>query len=237
MHYTAGASAESSVNWLINPDAKASAHLVIDRDGSIVQLVDFNRKAWHAGKSQWRGISGLNNHSIGIELDNPGILQGSPGSWRTSWGRPVPDTEVLVKARSSDNALVGWHTYTEVQLEVAREASLALVRHYNLEEMVGHEDIAPGRKKDPGAAFPMSSFQSLMAGRDSDDAEDVFETTTDLGCSISHRKAAKCSRTFHVGSQGSPTACEHGGPEVRVDPPLDINGAHRCHRLADDRGG
>jgi hypothetical protein len=58
-----------------------------------------------------------------------------------------------------------------------------------------------------------------------------------VGCSISHRKAAKCSRTFHVGSQGTPTACEHGGPEVRVDPPLDINGAHRCHRLADDRGG
>ena len=87
---------------------------------------------------------------------------------------------MLVKARSSDDSLVGWHTYTEVQLEVAREASLAIVRHYNLEEVVGHEDIAPGRKKDPGAAFPMSTFQSLVAGRDSDDAEDIFETTTAL---------------------------------------------------------
>ncbi len=180
MHYTAGASAESSVQWLTNPAAKASAHLVIGRDGSITQLVDFNRKAWHAGKSSWRGVIGLNSYSIGIELDNPGILQGSPGSWRTSWGRLVPDSEVLVKTRSSDNALVGWHTYTEVQLEAAKECSLAIVRHYGLEEIVGHEDIAPVRKKDPGAAFPMLSFQSLIAGRDSDDAEDIFETTTAL---------------------------------------------------------
>ncbi len=180
MHYTAGSSAESSINWLTNPDARASAHLVIGRDGSIVQLVNFNRKAWHAGKSQWRGISGLNGHSIGIELDNPGILQGSPGSWRTSWGRLVPDSEVLVETSDSDNVLIGWHTYTEQQLDVAREAALALVRHYELEEILGHEDIAPSRKKDPGAAFPMSSFRSLLEGRESDDAEDIYETTTAL---------------------------------------------------------
>ena len=54
LHYTAGASAESSVRWLCNPEAKASAHLVIGRDGSITQLVAFDRKAWHAGKSEWR---------------------------------------------------------------------------------------------------------------------------------------------------------------------------------------
>ncbi|OLQ74063.1 hypothetical protein BIT28_19450 [Photobacterium proteolyticum] len=180
MHYTAGASAESSVNWLTNRDANASAHLVIGRDGSIVQLVDFNRKAWHAGKSHWRGISGLNSHSIGIELDNPGLLQGAPGNWRTTWGRLVPDSEVLVEKRESDNATLGWHTYTEQQLEVAREVSLALVRHYNLDEIIGHEDIAPNRKRDPGTAFPMLSFQHLIEGRDSDDGEDIFKTTVAL---------------------------------------------------------
>ncbi|WP_320042531.1 N-acetylmuramoyl-L-alanine amidase [uncultured Desulfobacter sp.] len=180
MHYTAGASASSSVSWLTNRDAKASAHLVIGRDGSITQLVDFNRKAWHAGRSAWRGIQGLNSHSIGIELDNPGILKGAHGSWRTSWGRPVPDTEVFILSDGFGNSSVGWHTYTEIQLEVAREVSLALVRHYDIEEVVGHEDIAPGRKKDPGPAFPMTAFQSLIIGRDSDEAEEVFETTTDL---------------------------------------------------------
>jgi pimeloyl-ACP methyl ester carboxylesterase len=58
-----------------------------------------------------------------------------------------------------------------------------------------------------------------------------------VGCSIFHRNAAKRSCSFDVGSQGAPTACEHGGPEMRMDPLLDINAAHRCHRLADDRGG
>ncbi len=180
MHYTAGSSAESSIRWLTNPDARASAHLVIGRDGSTTQLVDFNRKAWHAGQSQWRGIQGLNGHSIGIELDNPGILQGQPGNWKTSWGRPVPDSEVLVKARNPGDPSIGWHTYTEVQLEAAREVSLALVRHYELEEVIGHEDIAPGRKQDPGAAFPMTSFQSMVTGRDSDNADDIFTTTAAL---------------------------------------------------------
>lgn len=180
MHYTAGASAESSVNWLINPKAKASAHLVIGRDGSITQLVDFNRKAWHAGQSIWRGINGLNSHSIGIELDNPGLLLGAAGSWRTTWGRSVPDSEVLVKVNAADNTEMGWHTYTEVQLEVAKEVAVTLVRQYKLEEIIGHDDIAPGRKKDPGDAFPMASFQGIIAGRESDDAETIFKTTTAL---------------------------------------------------------
>lgn len=180
MHYTAGSNAASSVNWLLNPQAKASAHLVIGRDGSIVQLVDFNRKAWHAGKSEWRGIIGLNNHSIGIELDNPGLLKGSPGSWKTSWGRTVADADVMVKAIENSGVMQGWHTYTEIQLEVAREVSLNLVRHYNLEEVIGHEDISPGRKNDPGEAFPMSTFQNLVAGRNNDDSEYVYKSTTAL---------------------------------------------------------
>jgi len=73
-HYTAGRSAESSINWLCNKKAKASAHLVVGRDGSITQLAPFNVKTWHAGKSHWAGLTGLNSHSIGIELDNAGEL-------------------------------------------------------------------------------------------------------------------------------------------------------------------
>lgn len=180
MHYTAGASAESSIAWLTNPDAKASAHLVIGRDGSITQLVNFDRKAWHAGRSHWRDVSGLNGHSIGIELDNPGLLQGAPGKWRTAWGRPVADSEVIEAPRPFDGQLLAWHSYTELQLEAAKEAAMALVRHYGLEEIVGHEDIAPGRKNDPGPAFPMTSFRNLAAGREDDDDEPVYKTTTGL---------------------------------------------------------
>ncbi len=75
MHYTAGSSAEGSVSWMCNPAAKAAAHLVIGRDGSLTQLAPFNRITWHAGKSEWEGRSGLNGFSIGIELDNAGKLE------------------------------------------------------------------------------------------------------------------------------------------------------------------
>ena len=70
MHYTAGASAESSIDWLTNPDARASAHVLIARDGGITQLVPFDRRAWHAGRSRWKDRTGLNGWSFGIELDN-----------------------------------------------------------------------------------------------------------------------------------------------------------------------
>lgn len=182
MHYTAGASAESSISWLTNKNAQASAHLVISRDGDVTQLVDFNKKAWHAGRSSWRGLSGMNNHSIGIELDNPGVLVGEPTRWKTQFGRSVSDDDVVVTYDDRGNA-VGWHAYTEKQLEVAREVSVILANHYNLRDILGHEDIAPGRKKDPGPAFPMSLFKSSIMGRNDDSDEDsdaIYYTTTTL---------------------------------------------------------
>ena len=85
MHYTAGLGLDGAVAWLSNPAAKASAHLVIGRDGRIVQLVAFNRKAWHAGLSRWGDLEGLNAYSIGIELDTPAACSGAakaPGCTR-----------------------------------------------------------------------------------------------------------------------------------------------------------
>jgi N-acetylmuramoyl-L-alanine amidase len=179
MHYTAGASAESSISWLTNPNARASAHLVIGRDGSITQLVAFDRKAWHAGISQWRGLSGLNSHSIGIELDNVGVLTGGPGAWRTSFRRPIPDDEVVVAAHPNGGPERGWHDYTEAQLEAALAASLAIVGHYKLDDVLGHEDIAPGRKQDPGPAFPLESIRAAVLGR-AEDVEPVYACTANL---------------------------------------------------------
>jgi N-acetylmuramoyl-L-alanine amidase len=68
IHYTAGSSAESAVNWLANPTSKVSAHIVIDRSGKIYQIIPFNKVAWHAGKSEYGGRNGFNSFSIGIEL-------------------------------------------------------------------------------------------------------------------------------------------------------------------------
>jgi hypothetical protein len=86
VHFTAGRSAESSVRWLTDKRAKASAHVVIGEDGAITQLVPFNVVAWHAGTSKWKAREGLNRYSIGIELDNPGAPgpSGARGSARRS---------------------------------------------------------------------------------------------------------------------------------------------------------
>lgn len=97
LHYTAGSSAASTVAWFRNPRSRVSAHLVIGRDGSITQLVPFNHEAWHAGRSSWGSLSGLNRHSIGIELDNAGCLVRSGGKWVSPLTRrSYPDSEVTV---------------------------------------------------------------------------------------------------------------------------------------------
>lgn len=179
MHYTAGASAESSIRHLTKNGAGASAHVVIGRDGAVTQLVPFNKVAWHAGVSRWQGLSGLNQHSIGIELDNAGPLEGVPGAWRSWFKRLYPDDEVVVAAHKHDGIERGWHDYTEAQLDAALEVSEALFQRYRLIDILGHDDIAPERKQDPGPAFPMEHFRSRLSGRAAD-AFDQFVTTTEV---------------------------------------------------------
>ncbi len=179
MHYTAGASAESSISHLTKKEARASAHLVIGRDGGITQLVSFNRVAWHAGRSRWNGLTGLNQHSIGIELDNAGPLEGGPGQWRSWFGRLYPNDDVVVATHRLEAIERGWHRYSEAQIAAAREAAEAIVTHYGLIDILGHDDIAPERKQDPGPAFPMQSFRDSLLGRADDDFE-LFVTTTAL---------------------------------------------------------
>lgn len=179
MHFTAGRSAESSVNWLTNPAAKASAHLVIGRDGSIAQLVPFNHIAWHAGRSSWESLDGLNRYSIGIELDNPGKLVRSGNRWRAWFGGEYNPNEVIEAVHKHGGESFGWLTYTPAQLEAALEASSLLMGRYGLSDVVGHDDISPGRKVDPGPAFPMREFRSRLLGRAEE--EDLrYRTTTHL---------------------------------------------------------
>jgi N-acetylmuramoyl-L-alanine amidase len=180
MHYTAGVSAESSVSWLTNPAAKASAHLVIGRDGKITQLVAFNRIAWHAGQSQWAGRGGLNGFSIGIELDNAGHLERAGSRWvSTASKRVYADDDVLVANHKQDKPGTppsGWHEYSEAQIDAASQVGLALMEKYQLKDVLGHEDIAPGRKSDPGPAFPLASFRARLMGRASDTQEQYVTT-------------------------------------------------------------
>lgn len=182
MHYTAGRSAESSIHWLTDPRAKASAHLVIGRDGGITQLVPFNAVAWHAGASSWEGVSGLNHHSIGIELDNVGRLDRIAGKWVSPLKIVVPDDQVRVANHRNDTPgapASGWQTYTPEQIEAVFAVAQTLIAHYQLKDILGHDDIAPGRKSDPGPDFPLPSLRARLFGRQEDDPP-VFASTVAL---------------------------------------------------------
>jgi N-acetylmuramoyl-L-alanine amidase len=173
MHYTADGGS-SALNWFASSSntQKVSAHVVIARDGNITQCVPFNRKANHAGPSEWKGVKGLNSHSIGIEMVGYGIVEGGPGSWRAG-GKTIPDSEVLVATHKFGKPKGGWTRYPQAQLDAAQELAKLLVKEYGLEDVIGHDDIAPDRKTDPGPAFPMETFRAaaLLKGTLGPDAK------------------------------------------------------------------
>ena len=124
LHYTGMPTAAEALARLCDPAAKVSAHYLIDEDGTTWSLVHEDKRAWHAGAAYWRGITDVNSASIGIELANPGH----------EWGyRPFPETQM--------SALI-------VLL-----ADIVWRHDIELGNIVGHYDVAPARKQDPGELF------------------------------------------------------------------------------------
>lgn len=124
LHYTGMDSAEAAIARLCDPAAEVSAHYVITEDGTVLPLVDETLRAWHAGAGAWGAVTDVNSHSIGIEIVNPG-----PDG-------PAP-------------------TFPAAQME-ALETLLGGIRArwaIPPERVIGHSDMAPGRKVDPGPLF------------------------------------------------------------------------------------
>ncbi len=173
IHYTAGASAESSIRSLEDDSTQASAHLVVARDGKITQLVPFNTIAWHAGRSQFGNRVGFNRYSIGIEIDNAGVLE-KRGDKFYSWFNKAYDAEDVVYAvHRNEKTPRYWHAFTQEQITRVEEICRTLVQNYQLKYILGHEEISPGRKIDPGPAFPLDKLREWIFGgsRDSDEPE------------------------------------------------------------------
>lgn len=148
IHFTSGASGQSSIDFWRTPAAKgASAHIVIDRDGTVYQCRPFNKTCGHAGKSTWKGFDGLNSCSIGIELANAGNDRALARRW----------TKLeMVKAKHKNGGPEEvWEAYPQAQLDSCKAVAQRICARYNLDDVVGHDDIAPNRKNDPGPAFPM----------------------------------------------------------------------------------
>lgn len=162
IHFTAGFY-EGSISWMTQKQSGVSAHLCIGEEGEVTQLAPFNRRCNHAGQSVWKGVQMLNGHSIGFEIANLGQVTGVPGSYR--WGsRAIPDNRVMRAAHRNGGPVVGWQTYTPQQIQTTTEAARAVCRTYGIAEIVGHDDIAPKRKTDPGPAFDMPAFRKAVLG-------------------------------------------------------------------------
>jgi N-acetylmuramoyl-L-alanine amidase len=170
VHYTASGPNADVAAQFSQPAARVSSHLVIRRDGTVVQCVPFDRIAWHAGKSRWvdtggRLHVGLNGCAIGIEMENWGPLSRSSGTW-TSWtGTAVADDRVIEARHKFGSPDGGWERFTEAQSQAAVAAARAICAAYGITEILGHDDVSPGRKSDPGPAWNMLSYRASVLGR------------------------------------------------------------------------
>lgn len=173
IHYTAGSSAESSANYLINDNVKASAHLVIGRKGEIFQLVPFDTIAWHAGLSHYGNRTGYNKYSIGIELDNAGILEKAGTEYIAWFGSRYQPNDVIQATHRNESVLRYWHVYTPEQIETCRQICELLIesQEYKISNILGHEEISPGRKQDPGPAFPLDKFRNNLLFQNRSDSQ------------------------------------------------------------------
>lgn len=129
IHYTGMESAEAALDRLTDPASKVSAHYMIAEDGTSFRLVEENARAWHAGRSWWRAITDVNSASVGFELVNPGHEFGY---------RPFPAPQIA--------ALITLLRGTCTRHAIAPD------------NVVGHSDIAPARKDDPGELFPWGAL-------------------------------------------------------------------------------
>jgi N-acetylmuramoyl-L-alanine amidase len=159
IHSSASTSAKGTINWFLNPQSKAATHILIDRDGNITQFAPFNKVVYHAGASEWDGKSGLNRYSIGIDLINAGSLTRKGKDWVNVAGQIVPGNEVdIIKGKEGENESA-WHNYTREQINTLSEICKVLRETYSIQAVLGHSEISPNKKADPGPAFPLEKFK------------------------------------------------------------------------------
>lgn len=155
IHDTAGRLDKfSSVNWFKSEECTTSAHVVVELDGTITQMVDFNKRAWHAGASEWNGKSNCNTFSIGIEIVNPGKLDKDGRAWfhkKTEKGFTG-----IKRAKTTAHGDGWWLDYTPEQLAAVTALCKELVTCYpSIDEIVTHWMVSPKRKIDTGPLFPL----------------------------------------------------------------------------------
>jgi N-acetylmuramoyl-L-alanine amidase len=135
LHYTGMPTGEAALARMVDPAAKVSAHYVVEEDGRVFALVAEERRAWHAGQSFWKGERDINGCSIGVEIVNPGHAFGY---------RAFPDAQIAAVIELAGDIRSRW--------SIADACIL------------GHADVAPGRKEDPGELFPWQALAEAGHG-------------------------------------------------------------------------
>ena len=136
IHYTAMKIESKAIERLVNPKSKVSTHYFIRNDGTIINMVPDEYVAWHAGVSNWKNFKSLNKYSIGVELSNPGHNH-------------------------------GYKNFSHKQIVSLTKLLKMFIKEYKIkkENILGHSDIAPLRKKDPGEKFPWKKLSMHNLGR------------------------------------------------------------------------
>lgn len=124
LHYTGMPSGQAAEDWLCNPDSQVSSHYLVHLDGTVVQMVREEDRAWHAGKSSWSGLTDINSASVGIEIVNTGHE-------------------------------FGYRDFPKAQMQAVIALCRDITRRHAIAPylVLGHSDVAPGRKVDPGERF------------------------------------------------------------------------------------
>ncbi len=132
LHYTGMQDGPSALARLRDPEAKVSSHYLVEEDGTVRRLVAEDKRAWHAGRSHWRGTTDINSASVGIEIVNPGHE-------------------------------FGYRPFSEEQIDALLPLVAAIKDRHGITRgnVVGHSDIAPTRKRDPGELFPWARLAKL----------------------------------------------------------------------------
>jgi N-acetylmuramoyl-L-alanine amidase len=157
LHYTGMRDAAGALARLIDPAAEVSSHWLVDEDGTVYRLVDEARRAWHAGVSCWAGRPGLNDVSIGIEIVNPGHEFGY---------RPFPEAQMAAVVALCRDIVRRW------RIPPAR--------------VLGHSDVAPLRKQDPGELFDWRRLAAEGVGLWPEDGAGIPRSVAELTHHLAH---------------------------------------------------
>jgi len=146
LHYTGMKTGKEALMRMCDAKAEVSAHYMVEEDGRIFQLVKEDKRAWHAGVAYWRGHTNINARSIGIEIVNPGH----------EWG---------------------YRSFPEVQINAVITLCQAILKRHHIppRNVIGHSDVAPARKEDPGELFPWEKLAKNNIGIWPDDTQKSYD--------------------------------------------------------------